>query len=143
MQCRTQLRAMLIVAIGALAMLGACSDSGEDLAGPPIPTLGSEASSGGIETVADGSLDAECACEAWSCTIGDCGYDPATDARGACCVENVCGGTPVSKPSCEGGGSGPGEVCTEATPGSCQIAIGSNYCPLGCSCCYYLGGHGP
>lgn len=97
-------------------------------------------SDGGIETVAGGSLDAQCACEAWSCTIGDCGYDPATDARGACCVENVCGGTPVSKPSCElnpqycsqtaGSGEYGVDFCVGVPVSQC------NNCPGQFVCCY-------
>lgn len=146
MLCRTQVRATMVVAIAALAMLGACSDSGEELAGPPIPTLAGEASDSGIETVAGGEFDAQCACEAWSCTIGDCGYDPATDSRGACCVENVCGGTPVAKPSCDEdyvycsqsgvGGEYGVDICL---PGTEPYGYGCNVCPSEFPCCF--GGH--
>ena len=90
--------AILVLAIGG--MLGACSDT-EQLAEPPIPVL-AEPSAGVLEPTQRliPGPRATCSCVQWSC-MGDCGYDPPTDGRGACCVLYNCEqSTGVSKPSC-------------------------------------------
>ncbi len=44
-------------------------------------------------------------CGTWSCAMSDCGYDTATDPRGACCMAPPPDGEQGSwdKPSCEDG----------------------------------------
>lgn len=143
MSATNSIRALAVLAAGGLVFLGACSDAGDDVAGPPIPTLGatSSGSGSGVETVAAGTMNEQAPCVGWSCTIGDCGYDPATDPRGACCVEHEVGGDPIAPPNCVGPGPGPGIACSEAVPGSCTDleCRNGNFC----TCCYALGGHGP
>jgi len=136
MNLRTPLRATLVVALGALIALGACSDGDDALTGPPIPMLSSEASGGGVVAVAEGPLNATCSCADWSCSISVCGYDTATDPRGACCTECTTRSIPPTpQPSCEGGGGGPPQACTPDEPGSC--AEDENHeCGFFCSCCY-------
>lgn len=57
----------------------------------PIPTLGVPLAK------------ANTGCGTWSCSMGDCGYDTATDPRGACCLAPPPDGEQGSwkKPSCE------------------------------------------
>jgi hypothetical protein len=108
--------------LGSSLVLGllACSDDGAS--GPsarPVPPIHQFAT-------------APRSCMHWSCTIGDCGYDPATDSRGACCLEWELGaGQGESQPSCGGrtfcqlypaqcgpDAYRPGDYCsTHSTPG--------------------------
>ena len=149
MSVTNSMRAMAVLAAGGLVLLGAGSDAGDDVAGPPIPTLGatSAGNGSGVTTVAGGTMNATCAnCVEWSCTIGDCGYDPATDPRGACCLDCDFSQPAVSKPSCEGN---PGHCSSEpnaaeygvdiCTPGSEPYGYGCQTCPGEFTCCY--GGH--
>lgn len=55
---RKAFRATLIVAIGALALVGACTDGSDELAGPAIPVLESTLDDGS-ETVELAGWDAE------------------------------------------------------------------------------------
>lgn len=138
MLSRKPLRTLLLIAIGVLATLGACSDAGEELTGPPIPSLGEQVAGSGVGTVDTDPLSATCACVSWSCTIGDCGYDPPTDDRGACCVERDCSASEgVPKPSCEGGPGGRTwePDCGPDTSGSCERDFGE-FCDTWCTCCY-------
>lgn len=116
MLSRTPLRAMLLIAIGALATLGACSDGGEELTGPPIPSLSGQSAGSGVTTVDAGPLNAGCDCAEWSCSSGVCGYDTANHL-GACCVECTAGPgiPPTPKPFCDGGSGGGGgsPACSE------------------------------
>ncbi|MDH3297622.1 MAG: hypothetical protein OEM96_05010, partial [Gemmatimonadota bacterium] len=64
----------LLVAVGALALPGACGDGSEEVAGPPIPTLAAAGDGSETTELADGALNSTCACEVWSCAWGDCGY---------------------------------------------------------------------
>lgn len=147
---KNPLRAMLVVAIGALVTLGACSDGGEELTGPPIAMLSGQVGGdegGDVTTVAGAPLDAQCACGAWACSIATCGYDTATDPRGACCVS--CAGTfpAAPKPSCDPGGGGGGGLCADE-PGAGEWGVdfcvggqgfqceSGNYCPSAYVCCY-------
>lgn len=70
--------------VAILTLVGTgCRGASESATGPetPIPSF------------------AEAACKRWSCQTATCGYDPASDPRGACCTLR---GTPaVPKPSCE------------------------------------------
>ncbi len=108
-------------------VLSACTTEAEiELVGshPPIPSL---AESG--------------QCGSWGCTVGQCGYDPATDPRGACCTGPVLpGGSAQPKPSC---GNRPfcmqyPSICQSQQGGSgyCQGSAGnpgSYYCDPYCS----------
>lgn len=149
MKLRNPLTISVVVILGALVALGACDDSDEPV-GRAIPTLNAtEASPGNgpdVVTVAGEPLNAECACEEWSCAISDCGYDPPTHPYGACCLVCVTGGDPVPKPSCEGGPSPCSSYPNSAEygvdicePGDEPYGYGCQVCPSAFTCCY--GGH--
>jgi hypothetical protein len=90
----------------SISLAAACSDA-QGLAGPeatapetPIPVF--EKAHGG--------------CAAWSCAIAICGWDPATDPRGACClaINEGDGEGSWEKPSCSEGSGGihrSGQAC--------------------------------
>lgn len=142
--------ALAVALIGIVTFAAACSDAGDDIAGPPIPTLDAAGIGPGIQTVAEGPLNAGCAnCVEWSCATGVCGYDTA-NPPGACCTECDFGQPAVPKPSCEpGGGGGGGPVCSEqpgagqygvdfcnGLPGDwCPINVGE-FCPAEWTCCW-------
>lgn len=117
---------MLLIAIGALATLGACSDGGEELTGPPIPSLSGQSAGSGVTTVDAGPLNAGCDCAEWSCSSGVCGYDTANHL-GACCVEcTVAGNPPAPKPFCDGGSGGGGGGSCADEPGGGEF--GRHFC---------------
>lgn len=118
MKLRNPLTMSVVVILVAILALAACDDSNQPV-GPAIPTLSAtEASTGnssGVQTVANGPLNAECACAEWSCAISDCGYDPPTHPYGACCLacEPNPSNPPAPKPSCEPEGGGGTTRCSD------------------------------
>jgi hypothetical protein len=70
--------------IGTITLFGAaCSEQSATATEPERPAIPSFAAG---------------PCKVWSCVWGQCGYDPASDPRGACCIA---GGSPgTQKPSC-------------------------------------------
>jgi len=145
MLSRTPLRAMMLIAIGALATIGACSEGDTDLTGPPIPTLSQQAAGTGVGTVDAGPMNAECNCSVWECSSSVCGYDTA-NPPGACCVECTTGSIPPTpKPSCDPGSGGGGGSCSEQLgAGEYKVDFCTAENPFGCSgvcpaefvCCY-------
>lgn len=69
-------------------------------------------------------------CGAWSCSIDQCGYDTATDPRGACCLGPAEPGEGSwEKPTCDSGNTetGSGTSCWQGSgcSGPCVEATGS------------------
>ena len=83
---RGQPNHMFALFTALLVGIAACNDASADPALPSAPEPAFSVNSG-------------CACAVWSCTIGDCGYDPAI--YGACCVECSENGQGTQRPSCE------------------------------------------
>lgn len=128
MNTRNSLVLSLVAMIGVVASLGACGDV-DETTGPPIPTLEAAASGTGVETVAGGELDAQCGnCVEWGCSIAECGYDTATDPRGACCLDCDFSQPSEPQPTCEPpGGGGPGSCSDELGAGE----FGVDFCNPG------------
>lgn len=125
MSIKNSITTLAVALLGMIMFAAACSDEGEDVAGPPIPTLDAGDIGPGIQTVAEGPLNAGCAnCVEWSCAIGTCGYDTAYPP-GACCTECDFGQPAVPKPNCDPGSGGGGGTCS-GQPGAGEF--GSDYC---------------
>lgn len=75
-----------------------------------------------FDQIAVAPAAAEQACSEWSCAWGDCGYDPASDSRGACCVEGALfSGNPVEpEPAC-----GPDGPSTPSAYPECDVVDNS------------------
>jgi len=79
-------------------------------------------------------------CGGWSCSSGTCGYDTATDPRGACCLyPTESGETGAPKPSCDTGYClqyPNSSYCTIAGTGLCSLTGRSDkdsiYCDSRC-----------
>lgn len=127
MSTRNSMAALAVVLISGVLLVAACSDAGDDIAGPPIPTLDAAGIGPGIQAVAEGPLNAGCAnCVEWSCATGTCGYNTA-NPPGACCTECDFGQPAVPKPSCDPGGGGGGGTCSEQ-PGAGEWGEGGDFC---------------
>lgn len=124
MLSRTPFRAILLIAIGALATLGACSDGSEELTGPPIPSLNEQAAGSGVSTVDADPLNVGCNCAEWSCASNVCGYDTANHL-GACCVECTASQSIPSspKPFCDGGSGGGGSSSCSGQSGAGEWGV--------------------
>ena len=77
-------------------------------------------------------------CGQWACEESACGYDTATDPRGACCVEPAPQGqTGDPKPSCDPGGGPPNASCGPEDYGSAQVTS-CGACSVEATCCYWI-----
>lgn len=106
--------------VSAFALAG-CESPAAAESEVPIPTFGVPLAK------------AHTGCGTWSCAMSDCGYDTATDPRGACCMAPPPDGAQGSweKPSCEDGYAGiSGDDPSCWSGGGCHgLCIGSDHEP--------------
>ncbi|HER19513.1 MAG TPA: hypothetical protein ENO14_00535 [Chromatiales bacterium] len=125
MKIQNSLVQSLVLILGGVLLSSSCGDADEP-AGPAIPALNAAASGTGIEVVPDRRLDAQCGnCIEWGCSFAECGYDTATDPRGACCMACNYNLPAEPKPSCEPSGGGGSTVCSDLV-GAAEF--GQDYC---------------
>jgi hypothetical protein len=109
----------MFILVLALGVIGGCSPEAAVAPETPIPSFFGKDPNG---------------CGAWSCSMNQCGYNTATDPRGACCLAPAEPGEGSwSKPTCDSGSTetGSGTSCWQGSGCSGPCVEPSGSCTLG------------